>query len=126
MRHKTLPIALSMLAHCNWLATWAETTGARRWDSVLISLQRTCGAAGPVAPHMPAAVYVDEDYMGRVKQVPSRPVVGASARPVGLSCQLTVAAVPVDLSCGQRSQRRQRALHRVTLPIRGVGIIFWW
>ena len=48
------------------------------------SLQRTFGAAGPVAPHMPAAIYVDEDYMGRVKQVPSRPVVGASGRPLGL------------------------------------------
>ena len=79
-----------------------------------------------MAPHRPAAIYVDEDYMGRVKQVPSRPVVGASARPVDLSCQLTVAAVPVDLSCGQRSQKRERALHRVTLPIRGIGIIFWW
>ena len=51
-----------------------------------------------MAPHRPAAIYVDEDYMGRVKQVPSRPVVGASARPLGLPRQLTVAAVPMDLS----------------------------
>ena len=35
MHHKTLTIALSMLAHCNWLSKWAETTSAKRWKTVM-------------------------------------------------------------------------------------------
>ena len=117
IHHKTLTIAVSMLAHC------VGRDHRRCAGNITVE---DIGAAGPVVPHRPAAIYMDEEYLGRVKQVPSRPVVGASARPLGLSWQLTVAAVPMDLSCGHRSQRRQRALHRVILRIRGPGIIFWW
>ena len=35
IHHKTLTNALSMLARCNWFSTWPETTGARRWNTVM-------------------------------------------------------------------------------------------
>ena len=64
--------------------------------------------------------------MGRVW--PARSVVGASGTPLGLSWYLTLAAVPMDLPCGHRSQKRQRTLHRVIFGVGGnveiTGIIF--
>ena len=35
IHQKTLTIALSMLAHYNWLSHWAETTGAMRWNTLM-------------------------------------------------------------------------------------------
>ena len=59
---------------------------------------------------------------------PARPALGASGTPLDLSWYLTVAAVPMDLSCGHRSQKRQRTLHRVICGVGGnveiTGIIF--
>ena len=34
-RERVLTIALNMLAHYNWLSKWAETTSARRWNTVM-------------------------------------------------------------------------------------------
>ena len=34
-RERVLTIVLEMLAHYSWLSKWAETTGARRRDTVL-------------------------------------------------------------------------------------------
>ena len=49
---------------------------------------------------------------------------GASGTPLDLSWHLTVAAAPMDLSCGHKLQKRQRTLHRVMFGIVGhVGII---
>ena len=48
---------------------------------------------------------------------------GASGTPLDLSWRLPVAAVPMELSCGHKSQKRQRTLHTVLVGIEGdVGI----
>jgi hypothetical protein len=69
MHQKTLAIAVSTRAHYNWLSKWAETNGARRWSTVLEHHYTGHLAQQAQWLHMRAgATYVDEDYMGRVKQ----------------------------------------------------------
>jgi hypothetical protein len=76
-RERVLTIALNMLAHYNWLSKWAETTGAKRWNTVLKHHYTGHLAQQAQWLHMRAgATYVDEDYMGSVKHVASK-VVGA-------------------------------------------------
>ena len=73
MHEKTLTIALCMLAHCSWLSKWAETTGARRRNTVLKHHYTGHLAQQAQWLHMRVgATYVDENYMGRVKHVASK------------------------------------------------------
>ena len=64
--------------------------------------------------------------LGRVW--PARSVAGASGTPLDWSWYVTLAAVPMDLSCGHRSQKRRRTLHTVIVAIEGNvelrGVIF--
>ena len=92
IHHKTLAIALSMLAHCNWFSTWAETTGARRWNTVLKHHCRGHLAQPAQWLHtgLPPFTWMKITW-GRAKQVPSRPVVGTSGNGFVLWPQVTEA-----------------------------------
>ena len=63
----------ALQAHYNWLAKWAEDNGLRRWNTVLKHHYMGHLAEQAQWLHCRAgATYLDEDYMGRIKNVAKR------------------------------------------------------
>jgi len=61
---------MNLLAHYNWLAKAAETTGSKRWNTVLKHHMLGHIAMDSAFLHVRAgSTYIDEDFMGRMKSV---------------------------------------------------------